>query len=227
MTTLKLAPVLLHTAAAAILAYAWFELDHLPNNAFVEKQKGGHFQFLTIQGLVAAWVTMALSFLADLFPSVEVIRKAKRAVFMIAMPLAAVISTIYWGLLLFMPHLILRAPEQGEWQPNVPTDDVPDLMRVPIKLDLALHAVPGTALIMDFFLFEVKYSKKTARYGGALVALLATVWYSCWVEYCASHNGIFPYPFLTFNPFPIRAAIYGAAGAFAYLVFQALNWVHT
>ncbi|GJE95192.1 FAR-17a/AIG1-like protein [Phanerochaete sordida] len=227
MATFKPAAVVLHTAAAAIMTYAWFELDHLPNNAFVEKQKGGHFQFLTIQGLVVAWVTMVLSLSADLFPSVEVIRKAKRAVFMIAMPLATVISTIYWGLLLFMPHLILRAPEKGEWQPQVPSDDVPDLLRVPIKLDLALHAVPGTALILDFFLFEVKYAKHTARYGGAIVAAIASFWYSCWVEYCASYNGTFPYPFLTFNPLSIRIAIYAGASTFAYLIFQVLNWVHS
>lgn len=104
--------------------------------------------------------------------------------------LAATISTIYWGLLLFMPHLILRAPEEGEWQLATSTDDVPDLIRIPVQLDLALHAVPGTALMLDFFLFEVKYAKRTARYGGATVTALALVWYSCWVEYCASYNGL-------------------------------------
>lgn len=50
MSTFKPTAVVLHTAAAAIMAYAWFELDHLPNDGFVKKQKGGHFQFLTIQG---------------------------------------------------------------------------------------------------------------------------------------------------------------------------------
>ncbi|EKM55482.1 uncharacterized protein PHACADRAFT_256130 [Phanerochaete carnosa HHB-10118-sp] len=208
------------------MTYAWFELDSLPHSTLVQQQKGGHFQFLTIQGLVVAWLTMVLSLSADVFPSIKAIRKVKRALFMIAMPLAAVISAIYWGLILFMPHLILRASEKEEWQPATATSDLPGLLRVPIKLDLALHAIPGTALIFDFFLFEVKYAKNTARYGGAVIATLAGIWYSCWVEYCASYNKIFPYPFLTFNPFPIRVAIYFAASSFSYLVFQVLNWVH-
>lgn len=46
----KLGAVLLHSAAVAIMARAWFQLDKLPNNAWVERQVGGHLQFLTIQG---------------------------------------------------------------------------------------------------------------------------------------------------------------------------------
>ena len=52
MGVLKVIAVLLHTAGTAVMTYAWMELDHLPNNAWVVKQKGGHFQFLTIQGCV-------------------------------------------------------------------------------------------------------------------------------------------------------------------------------
>ena len=50
MGILKAVAVLLHTGGAAIMTYAWMQLDHLPNNAWVSKQKGGHLQFLTIQG---------------------------------------------------------------------------------------------------------------------------------------------------------------------------------
>ena len=52
MASFRLGAVLLHSAAAAVMARAWFQLDNLPNNAFVEEQVGGHFQFLTIQGHV-------------------------------------------------------------------------------------------------------------------------------------------------------------------------------
>lgn len=62
-------------------------------------------------------------------------------------------------------------------------------MRIPLTLDLSIHAVPTIALTLDFFLFEVKYSVKTARVGGAGVVALAAVLYGSWVEYCASYNG--------------------------------------
>lgn len=44
--------VLLHGGAAAIMAYGYNSLHDLPMNAWIETQKGGHFQFLTIQGCV-------------------------------------------------------------------------------------------------------------------------------------------------------------------------------
>ena len=101
---------------------------------------------------------------------------------------AAVISSIYWTLLIFVPHLILR-PKSAEDLDMHSSGATDDLIRIPLSLDLALHAVPGTVLLLDFFLFERKYSKKHARYGGALVAVAAGSWYSWWAEYCAEYNG--------------------------------------
>ena len=99
-----------------------------------------------------------------------------------------VISSIYWTLLLFFPTLILRASESGKLSATS-SQQMPQLLRIPLSLDLALHAAPGTALLLDFFLFEAKYPKRQARYGGAVVAAIAGVWYAAWVEYCASYNG--------------------------------------
>ena len=98
------------------------------------------------------------------------------------------ISTIYWGLLLLFPTLILRPQDASELNPAVSSEASDDLLRVPLYLDLALHAVPGSVLLLDFFLFERKYPKTYARYGGAAVAVIAGGWYSWWVEYCASYN---------------------------------------
>ena len=99
--------------------------------------------------------------------------------------LAVVISSVYWGLLLFKPDLILRAPEAGEWEPTS-ASEAPDLIRIPLQLDLALHAAPGTALFLDFFLFEQRYAKQYARQAGAVIAAASTLWYACWAEYCAA-----------------------------------------
>lgn len=50
MGIVKATAVLLHLAGAGAMTYAWMELHQIPNNAYVEEQKGGHLQFLTIQG---------------------------------------------------------------------------------------------------------------------------------------------------------------------------------
>jgi hypothetical protein len=105
------------------------------------------------------------------------------------MQLAAVISSIYWTLLIFFPHLILRAPEPGELGPTS-SSEAPDLIRIPFSLDLCLHAAPGVALLLDFYLFEKRYLKAQTRYGAAAVTALASVGYASWVEHCASYNKI-------------------------------------
>lgn len=99
------------------------------------------------------------------------------------------ISTIYWSLLLLFPSLILRPKSPEDLNPASSVKASDDLVRVPFYLDLALHAVPGTVLLLDFFLFERKYARKHARYGGAIVTVIASVWYGWWVEYCSSFNG--------------------------------------
>lgn len=52
MTSSKPGAELLHTVATAVMTYGWLGLKDLPNDEWVEKQKGGHFQYLTIQGCV-------------------------------------------------------------------------------------------------------------------------------------------------------------------------------
>lgn len=105
---------------------------------------------------------------------------------MLALPLAVVIATIYWSLMFFMPELILmRSPIAEPSSSNA----MPKLLRLPLSHDLALHAVPGAALILDFVLFEKKYGKSEVTFGAPLITVLAGLWYACWVEYCASYNG--------------------------------------
>jgi len=218
----RLVAAVLHSGAIAAMAYGWFGLHSLGVNEWISKQRGGHFQFLTIQGLFVAGFTMALSLVLDFAPAITIIKRLKRTVFMIALPLAVVITTIYWSLLLLCPSLILQKDEP---KPSS-SSEASTLSRIPLEMDLALHAAPAITLLLDFYLFERRYSTKQAIFGGLLVATIAGIWYASWVEYCASYNGVFPYPFLTFNPFNIRAVIYGSAMSFAYVCFLGLNAAH-
>ena len=83
---LRFYPFLLHTTAAAVMAYGYLHLPDVVANVPMHNMKGGHFQFLTIQGYVrlhvswqpsrlttgrrlcVAWITMVLSVGCDLIP---------------------------------------------------------------------------------------------------------------------------------------------------------------
>ena len=121
---------------------------------------------------------------------------------------------------------------------------MPPPARLPLHVDLALHAVPAISSIIDFYSLERKYSKKVSVYGAIALASVLGTWYACWVEYCASYNGFcsflpflfehlwliyvsaVPYPFLTNNPYNIRVRIYAAASLFAAVAFMLLNALH-
>ncbi|TBU35807.1 FAR-17a/AIG1-like protein [Dichomitus squalens] len=223
--TVNIFPFLLHTTAAAVMVYGYLNLPDMVANVPMHNMKGGHFQFLTIQGLCVACITMVLSIGCDLFPFSKLLRAAKRAFLMSALPLAVVISVIYWTLLLCMPHMILMGPPNSEREPSS-SSTLPEPERLPLQLDLALHAAPAIALIVDFYSFEDKYTKFVSRYGSLILASALGTWYACWVEYCASYNGMFPYPFLTSSPFNVRVAIYAGASLFAAVSFMVINALH-
>ena len=71
----------------------------------------------------------------------------------------------------------------------VPSFSEPAIMRIPLKIDLALHAVPAISLLIDFFLVERKYSRRQAVWGGIVMTVLACSTYAPWIEYCSKFNG--------------------------------------
>ncbi|KAL1740628.1 FAR-17a/AIG1-like protein [Schizophyllum fasciatum] len=216
---------LLHAPSAALMAYGYNSLSGLPLDKYISTQYGGHSRFLTIQGLAAAFLTMILSLLNDLFPGISALRTTKRALMMVALPVSIVVSSIYWTLLNIAPFLLLAKEEPGEATPS--SSEMLALMRIPFDIDLALHAVPAVSLLLDFFLFERKYSESAVRNGAPVAVVLSTIGYSSWAEHCAKHtNGVFPYPFLTESPFWGRVCIYAGAGAIAYFSFLRLNKLH-
>ncbi|TFK42692.1 FAR-17a/AIG1-like protein [Crucibulum laeve] len=218
--------VIFHATSVVVMTYGYESLAGLTVfDKWISEQYGGHFQFLTIQGLGLAWLAMLISLVLGVFPSLSALRLLKRALLIIALPLSTVISSIYWTLITAFPHLILQA---GATE-SVPSSssDSPSLFRIPLSVDLALHASPAIALLIDFIFLEKKYRKKGVLLGGPLSLSLFALWYGWWVEHCAKYNNnIFPYPFLTGNPFEIRIAIYIGATAFGILSFWMINKLH-
>lgn len=62
---LKPLPVLLHTTAVAVMTYGYLNLPDMVANIPMANMKGGHFQFLTIQGYAAVLRLAASSSLKD------------------------------------------------------------------------------------------------------------------------------------------------------------------
>lgn len=225
--SVKPIPAVLHATSMSIMAYGFMSLNTIASDEWISKQTGGHWQFLTILGLAAAWITMALSLLGDLFPYSRSLNVAKRSLLMIALPVAIIVSGIYWTLLLAFPHLILP-PVEVTSQPVEPSSshEAPQFYRIPLSMDLALHFVPALSLTLDFFVLERKYSADQLKTQAPILAILAAVSYSLWAEYCASKNGSFPYPFLTISPLHIRIVIYSVTTVLAYTSLLMLNFVH-
>lgn len=155
------------------------------------------------------------------------------------MKVSVVISLIYWSLLLLFPSLII--PTVGADTAGSSSAGTP-LFYLPLHVDLSLHAVPATSLILDFFLFEKKYSQTEVGIA-PFVAIAFASWYAIWVEYCGKMNGgicgsffpcifnlltwyLVPYPFLTENTQAGRVAIYIGATVISLFSFNLINHLH-
>jgi hypothetical protein len=87
--------------------------------------------------------------------------------------------------LIFFPALIMPDLNEG----TTPTSATPnDAFRLPLSIDLALHAAPAVFLILDFFLFEKKYNKREANVTAPVAAALFGLCYCSWVEHCGERN---------------------------------------
>ena len=105
--------------------------------------------------------------------------------------ISIVISTVYWTLLTFMPHMILMSDPET----TVPTSSgrVPKPERIPLHVDLALHAAPAISMFIDFYFLEPRFPKTVSRKGTIILSAIFGTWYSFCVEYCASYNGFCEY----------------------------------
>ncbi|KJA27534.1 hypothetical protein HYPSUDRAFT_35449 [Hypholoma sublateritium FD-334 SS-4] len=214
---------LLRGVAVNIMFQGFRAIQKLPINGVMVSQYGGHFQYLTIQGLILASISMVLGMVFSIFSDLTVLYAAKRYVSMVALPVSVVISLIYWSLLLLFPSLII--PAMGA-DATGSSSAAPLLFYLPLHVDLSLHAVPAISLILDFFLFEKKYSQREVGVA-PFVAVAFASWYAIWVEYCSKMNGgIFPYPFLTENTQAGRIAIYIGATVFSLFSFNLINRLH-
>ncbi|KAG9016363.1 hypothetical protein FRB90_003113 [Tulasnella sp. 427] len=222
MSTRALATVF-HATALSYMTWGYIALGDVIGESAIPMQRGGNWQFLTIQGLALSWITLGLCILSDILPKSNA--TARRFMLMAALPLEVVVAAIYWSLILLMPALMVPTMQNPTTEPTSASPPLPALFFIPVPIDLALHLSPVVSLILHFFLLEAKYSVRWVNQWAPAVAAAYATWYSAFAEWCAIENKTFPYPFLNVA-FPIRLAIYAASTLIAISSFKGLNGVH-
>ncbi|CAD6932650.1 unnamed protein product [Tilletia controversa] len=169
----------------------------------IEQEFGGHWQFLTNIGLSFTAASFALSILLDFAPHFKPLRAAKLFFATPALPAESLIAALYWTLLSISPDLLIM-PSQTE--DPLTGKIILTSIRLPIWLDLRLHAFPGVLMLIDYYFFSPAWSENTQALvvGGA-----PTLVYIAWVTVCAHFNGHYPYPLLT------EASVLGRLGIYA------------
>ncbi|WRT66975.1 uncharacterized protein IL334_003940 [Kwoniella shivajii] len=226
--TPKIGRIIFHIGSAITMINGFWGLQMMAvSKDFIGSQYGGHFQYLTIQGLFGSIAAMLLSGICDYLPGVQGIKTVKRIFLLFALPIELVISSIYWSIILLSPELMLPPnPALQNTQEPSASDNADPLFRIPLTMDLSMHLVPAVVLLLDFFVLEKKFKPPVSNYGSLLLAGAFGTAYSVWVEHCASINGSFPYPFLTIMTFPQRLMMYSGSVVMAWLVFRGLNALH-
>ncbi|KAL7422239.1 hypothetical protein Q5752_002885 [Cryptotrichosporon argae] len=223
--------LLFHAVAVGVMIHGFRGLDALARNYEIPQEYGGFFQYLTILGLFSTILGMLFACLSDLLPAVQWPRTIKRFFLLFSLPVEITISSIYWPLVLFAPALMFPpAPEHATTpEPSaVAAGDAPAdlLFRIPLWMDLSMHALPALALVFDFFIFERRFRPPYSTLGAVALAGTFGTAYALWIEHAAVVNGKFPYPFLTLMQPAERVVMYVSSTAFATAVFWALNWAH-
>ncbi|KAM0754999.1 membrane protein [Meredithblackwellia eburnea MCA 4105] len=199
----------LHVVALASLVNS-FTLLFKPSPAsdFMKNQFGGHWAFLTVLGLAVSTATFAIALLKDIFPHIKAFDLLKTALMVVIVPAEGIIAILYWGMTAYDPTLLV--PPDAEFQ-------------ISLFLDIGLHALPALFLWTDFLLFSPRMSKEV---NPLLVSAMCLLGYTTWLEYAASVNKRFPYPFLATLSKPQRSIFYIGMLPVLLALFYTANKVH-
>ncbi|KAI9010432.1 FAR-17a/AIG1-like protein [Phycomyces nitens] len=184
--------------------YGLYAINYLYVNPYAVAF-GGHLQYLTIIGLLAATLAFALRLIQFAFPGS--LKKTYELVVNIATPLEGLITFLYWSMALVNPRLL--SPK--------------DLPPPPLHLDFALHLVPAILLWTNFFWFNLEF-KRSVRHIITIYGFV--VFYYVWSWYCKTRNGYWPYPFLNAFSDSNRAVFFFGCGTLCWLMYETGAFFH-
>ncbi|ODQ77487.1 hypothetical protein BABINDRAFT_163497 [Babjeviella inositovora NRRL Y-12698] len=157
-------------------------------------KSGGQFQFLTNLSLVVSMVYFFLGAVAHITKQ-QGLFYAKNQVHVVALTLESIVAGVYWPLRFFAVDMIAV---EG--------------MIPPVPLDLAIHLMPITSLVLDCWLFMPSWTVSDRVVLRECAVISVGYWY--WLEHSLK-LATFPYPFLNVPALP-RFAIYVVITLFAY-----------
>ncbi|UNI14785.1 hypothetical protein JDV02_001381 [Purpureocillium takamizusanense] len=196
--------LLLHVAGIASFSYSFHFLT-IWETPF-DDAYGWHFQFLTIIGLFVSLLCFVSGALADVTGSAALF-DVKNALAVLATPLEAVISLLYWGISAFNPELLF----------------VGDLA-VPLTADVGFHIAPAVFLTLDLVLLSPPWTVPV--YGVMSLSTVFAFGYWYWVELCFSKNGWYPYPLFGLLSTAQRVLLFVTSAALVTISSGALKWVY-
>ncbi|RKP10242.1 FAR-17a/AIG1-like protein [Thamnocephalis sphaerospora] len=157
----------LHAASIASFTYSFWLLTQLTNKA--DDAFGWHFIYLTILGLGLSLLVFALALVHDM-TLISAVDRIKRAVLVLAFPLEALISLLYWGIVLYDDSLM-----HGEGQE-----------RLPFLQDAGYHLLPVLALWCELLVYSSNF-KRSIKHAQAIIGF--AVLYGAWLQVCYHQNG--------------------------------------
>ena len=113
--------------------------------------------------------------LASDLTSIHALSRLSTYLSMVTTPLEVLISLLYWSIRTIDKKLVF-----------------PEWAILPLRADLAFHAVPSILLVADFLLFSPPWTITTPQAMALSASFAFAYWF--WVEQCFSHNGFYPYP---------------------------------
>ncbi|KAL6827189.1 FAR-17a/AIG1-like protein [Trichoderma sp. SZMC 28015] len=196
--------LLFHLLGTADFAYCFYCLTRWKyprTNGF-----GWHFQYITNIGLGLSTISFALGALADITSS-SAIFKIKNALSVLGAPLEVTVTILYWGIVAMGRNLIVQAG-----------------FKLPLLLNLGFHLAPAIFQSLDYILFSPPWTVSTT--GLAALSAAFAYGYRCWVEYCHSRNGWYPYPLLEVLSTPQQLLLHSFTGVLVFASSRVLNWAY-
>ncbi|KAJ4858810.1 FAR-17a/AIG1-like protein domain-containing protein [Trichoderma breve] len=197
--------LLFHLLGTADFAYCFYCLTRWKyprTNGF-----GWHFQYITNIGLGLSTVSFALGALADITSS-SAIFNIKNAISVLGAPLEITVTVLYWEIVAMRRNLIVQAG-----------------FKLPLLLNLGFHLAPAIFQSLDYILFSPPWTLSTS--GLAALSAAFAFGYKCWVDYCHSRNGWYPYPLLEVLNTPQQLLLHSFTGVLVFASSRILNWAYT
>lgn len=92
----RVVAAVVHAFGLWTMGWAFGELHSMAGLEWIAGQRGGHFQFLTIQGLVLAWLTFLVAVASDVHPTFAPFATIRRCLLLISMPVSLFLSVPPW-----------------------------------------------------------------------------------------------------------------------------------